>query len=308
MQPPPPAPNPNPQPASVRHDSMVDAAMFKPPSRLPVVVGTLVGLFVGALLSGVITATVAGQSTKGKGKVKVAESAAPATSTSAASSAAPSSAPGPRAGSLAARAAAGDAAARKEIEGKPLAARSAEEVLALSQATVAAERKELDDLAHKIALVPKVAKEDKAVADRLKELIQDRAIAPDVLAMFAKLPANTGPDLLYEVASSSRKNETTALADDLLYAKDVRPKASLELAPLLDLRKAEKCEDVAKALADVKRDADRRAFVPLLRYQNKRGCGEKKNEDCWPCLRDGDLLKDSLTAVQKRPPPPIPSL
>jgi hypothetical protein len=305
MQNPPPGPQPA-QNASARHDSMVDAAMFKPPSKLPIVFGVLVGLFVGALVSGLVTANVVGSAQKGKSKVRVVQSAS--ASAVASGSAAAMAAGAPAKGSLAERAAAGDVAAKKKLEAMPRSARTADETTALARAVVAAERKELDELGHKIGLVPKMAKEDKAVADRLKELVGDRAIATDALRMFASLPGNTGPDLLYAVVTASRvSDDTQKLAEDLLYAKDVRKKAALELGPILDLRKAESCEDVKKAIADVKRDADRRAFVPLIHYQNKRGCGDKKLDDCWPCLRDGDVLKDALTSVQKRPSPPTPS-
>jgi hypothetical protein len=191
-----------------------------------------------------------------------------------------------------------------------------DEVLALDKAREAAKRaeiqkkvdgvkKELADLAHKINLVPKVVHDDKEVKDRLKELTRDPDIAPEALRMFAKLKGKTGPDLLYDVVKSGKKDDkVTELADDLLYAKGVRSNASLELSPLLDLRKAETCEQVAKALPMVRRNADRRALIPLIRYQNKRGCGEKKSEDCWPCLREGeDILKEALINVQKRPAP-----
>lgn len=194
---------------------------------------------------------------------------------------------------------------RSERSGRPfdLGERTADEVTALAKARVEAKKKELGELARKITLVPKVAKADKEVAARLKELSSDREIATDTLRMFASLPSPIGPDLLYGVVAGAKKSDTTELAEALLYSKDVRPKASLELSALLDLRRAEQCEDVKKALADVTRNADRRAIVPLMRYENKRGCGEKKTDDCWKCLREGDLLKEAQKAVQKRPAP-----
>jgi hypothetical protein len=69
------------------------------------------------------------------------------------------------------------------------------------------------------------------------------------------------------------------------------------------MRKVEKCEEAAKILERAKKDADRRAFNPMMKFHQKRGCGEKKLEDCWPCLREGDLLKDATMEAQKRSSP-----
>ena len=209
----------------------------------------------------------------------------------------------PEATSLAGRAALDEEAARKEIEARPAAERTADEVTALARGRVVAKRKELAQLARKITLLPKVVKEDKELAARLKELHSDREIATDTLRMYASLPGITGPDLLYGVLSSGKKSDVTDLAEALLYAKDVRSKASPALASLLELRKSEQCEDVKKALGEVTKSADRRAVIPLMKYENKFGCGEKKKDDCWACLRDGDLLKEAQKAIQKRPAP-----
>lgn len=292
-----------------RKDSMADLALFKAPSKKTIVVSAGAGVVFGLLVGALIGSQLGGSSSKGERKGRKAESAA---SASASASAAPVASGAPAApetpaapaGGLAARAASGDEAAKKSIEARPLAQRTADEVTALARARVEAQRKELAELARKIKLLPKIVKEDKEVAARLKELTRDREIATDTLRMFASLPGPTGPDLLYNVLSAGKKDDTTTqLAHDLLYAKDVRPNASLELSALLDLRKAEKCEEVAAALPAVKRDADRRAIIPLMRFENKRGCGDKGKEDCWKCLRDGDLLKDAQLAVQKRPAP-----
>jgi len=286
--------------------------MFKPPSRRLTIVGTLGGLVVGGLVGVLVGSLIAGGGGKGG---KTGASASAATSAAPPSSATAGSAE-MDGKSLADRAAAGDMEAKKKLEAKPLAERTPDEVIALDLARIEADRaavrkrvedskKELGELAHKIDLVPKVVHDDKEVAARLKELTKDPDIARETLRMFSKLKGKTGPDLLYEVVKNGKKDDpTTELANDLLYSKGVRSNASMELSPLLDLRKAETCEEVAKALPMVRRNADRRALVPLIRYQNKRGCGEKKSEDCWPCLREGeDVLKEALINVQKRPAP-----
>jgi hypothetical protein len=288
----------------MRKESLVDISAFKSAPRTPLIVSAVAGVLAGGLLGALITAaTVGGGDSKGGKKARPESNAAGSASAAGVASGATDDGGAPGGNSLADRAAAGDVEAAKQIEAKPLEQRTADETTALSRSHAAAVRKEIIELGRKIALVPKVVKDDKVIAARLKEISEDREVATDLMRMYASLPEATGPDLLYNVVANGKKSETTKLAEELLYSKDVRPKASLPLAPLLDLRRAEKCEDVLKVLDSVKRDADRRAFGPLMKFHNKRGCGDKKTDDCWPCLREGDLLKDATTAAQKRSPP-----
>jgi hypothetical protein len=67
-----------------------------------------------------------------------------------------------------------------------------------------------------------------------------------------------------------------------------------------DVRNVADCEQAKKLLERAKLHADRRAVGPLMRLQEKRGCGKRELEDCWKCLRDGDLLKDALAEARKR--------
>jgi hypothetical protein len=293
----------------MKQDSVVDVSAFKPPSRLPMIMTAAGSLLIGALLGGLLTAASVSDDGKGKGKkAKPAPAASAESSASAApSGSAPPVAPPPVDGkkSVAERAALGDAAAKKQLEAKPLEQRTAEETLALARGRAEEKRKEIAETVRKIGLVPKIAKEDKEIAGRLKELTADREVAIDLLKAYAALPGGTGPDLLYAIVSSSKKNETYELAEQLLYSKDVRAKASPALSVILDIRKAEpeKCERVPPILERAKKDGDRRALIPLMRFNDKRGCGEKKISDCWPCLREGDLLRDAMVEVQKRPAP-----
>lgn len=291
-------------------DSVLAAASeFKPKSRLPIIVTGISAFVAGALLGALVTAATVSSDGKGKGKTKgKPEKSAPAASVAAsASGSAPAGdagAPPPKKGSLAARAIGGDAKAVEELEKKAPSERSFEEAIALSKGRTELKRKELAEIGRKVTLVPKLVKEDKDVANRLKELTNDREVSLDALKTLAEMPAPTGPDLLYNVISSSwKETDTTRQAEELLYSKEVRAKASPALAVVLDLRKVEKCEEAQKILERVKKEGDRRAFTPLMRLHNKRGCGEKKTEDCFPCIREGDLLKDATMEAQKRAGP-----
>jgi hypothetical protein len=89
-----------------------------------------------------------------------------------------------------------------------------------------------------------------------------------------------------------------------LYSTDVRPKASPALAVSLDLRVAETCEQYQSILPKALTDGDRRALHLLAKLNAKRGCGPKKTEDCFACLRDkSDELTATVNAVKSRRPP-----
>jgi hypothetical protein len=200
----------------------------------------------------------------------------------------------------------GDAEALKALEGRARTDRSAEETVALARGRAAAQRNEISELKRKIELVPKVGRE-KTTIDQLRDFAADRALAVDVLEMLASLEGEVGPDLLYTLWRDRRirDKETRELAEELLYSKDVRAKASAALGVTLDLRAVEdeKCDEAAKILERAKTQGDKRALYAMGRFYQKRGCGDNKLLDCWPCLREGDLLKDAAAEVRKRPSP-----
>jgi hypothetical protein len=45
--------------------------------------------------------------------------------------------------------------------------------------------------------------------------------------------------------------------------------------------------------------------VPINRLARRTGCGANKRQDCYPCLRDGDLLKKAFNAVRVRREPEL---
>lgn len=215
-----------------------------------------------------------------------------------------SAAPAPK--TLAERAAAGEAAAVKELEARPRTDRTAAQTLALASAAALTKKKALHVLRHKIELVPKLTK-DPATLKKIHAYIKDDQVADDALGMVASLPGPTGPDLLYSLWTRMHgKGEAGKLAEDLLYSKDVYKKASPALQALLDLRAAEKthkCEDVSKIVKKITDNGDRRAIGSILKLNSKYGCGPKKMDDCWKCLRGTHIIKDAVKGVMKHRAP-----
>jgi hypothetical protein len=287
-------------------DTDAELLALKPRSRTPVIVAALSGIVLGACL-GAGGAIAIG---RGAAKKPAAESAsarsAPAPSAAApvASSARPpasaaaSGAPAP--GSPLGRLLSGDPEAIKALEAKKPEERTLEEALALAKAHEAAKVREITELKRKLTLVPKFA-EEKATQSRIRELGNDREVATEMLGMLASLPEPLGADQLFSIlVRNTTKEESQKLAAELLATKEVRAKASPAVTVAFDLRNVTECEEAKKLLEQAKLHADRRAVAPLLRMQQKRGCGKRELEDCWKCLRDGDLLKDATTEARKR--------
>jgi hypothetical protein len=154
----------------------------------------------------------------------------------------------------------------------------------------------------KTKLVPDFAKSSKSQKS-IRQWASDNEMARDLFRGLAALPGATGPDLIYSIYANS-KGDTADLALAMLYSKDLKAKASPALAALLDLRKEENCEAASKLVEQLKDVGDSRSLMTLSRINmTKTGCGEKKNEDCFRCLRLGSLLKDAMIAVQRRPGP-----
>lgn len=163
-------------------------------------------------------------------------------------------------------------------------------------------------LRQKLEQAPALGK-DGATQNQLLHLAEDPATAVDALSAMAHLDAPVGADLLYEVWTSTQtRTDTTELARALLYSTDVRPKASPALSVALDLRVAETCEQDQAILPKALTDGDRRAVHLLTKLTAKRGCGPKKTDDCYSCLRaKADEVTATINAAKSRRAPSFTS-
>ncbi len=196
------------------------------------------------------------------------------------------------------------AGALASLAGKSPESLSSRELLSLAESRANTERDAARALRQKVEGTPALGR-DKSVQGELLRLASDTETARDALAAMATLEAPIGADLLYEVwTGTSQRTDTTELARTLVYSTDVRPKASPALAVALELRVAERCEQYQTALPKALKDGDRRALHLLTKLSGKRGCGAKKTEDCFACLRDkADELTATINAVKVRRAP-----
>jgi hypothetical protein len=264
-----------------------------------VLTGLLAALVAGAMAPSPV-AQPQGAATPGSdASAAAASSTAPSTSNDSQPSTAAAS------GSLLDRARVGDEKALATLERQKPEDRGAEEAIALASGRVAQEVSAVGKLKARLAADPGLAKDPKALAD-LRRMAQDPVTSRDALAAMAALPGSLSADLLYEAwTSTAERSMVTELAQALLMSKDVRPKASPALAVALDLRRAETCEENAKILQRAIEVGDKRAFAPLSRLLRHNGCGPTKKDDCYACIREGDLLTQALNSVKQRREPEL---
>lgn len=259
----------------------------------------------GAVIAALVVTAVRPNLEKANPKnARAAAAACPSIRVVAAPSASESNAPAmaatPPKNSLVARAAEGDREAVKLLENRPLEERSAAEVVALARAQTIEKRKSVAELGRKIQLVSKLL-DDPATSKSLRQYADDGEVATELIAALAELPGPAGPDALYRLGPASpQKSAASSLAEQVLYTKDVHAKASPALAVLLELRREQDCSKMATLLEKARTQADRRAIGSVARLENKYGCGPKKRDDCWACLRKTKLIRDTLKELGKR--------
>ena len=72
------------------------------------------------------------------------------------------------------------------------------------------------------------------------------------------------------------------------------------LRAIVKLRYSAGCDEKKALLADLRKSSDERALFELVPLQDKTGCGARKKDDCYPCLRTSNDLDDAITAVKSR--------
>lgn len=184
------------------------------------------------------------------------------------------------------RARAGELAALKELDKKPLGERTVAEALALEAGHAELARREGQSLLRALERDPALWRDASTLAHVVR-LSQDAEVAPSLLEGLARSSSPVAGELLYDlVERADRGGRLTLLADDLLVGPDVRPELSRALAVAVALRHATSCGALSSHLGAVLEHGDERAARVLERADKRTGCGPKGRDDCWACLRD----------------------
>lgn len=194
------------------------------------------------------------------------------------------------------------------LKARPPESLTARELALLAEAQTDEARAAGKALRSKIEANPALGR-DPVQQRELLRLAEDARTSTDALSAMAAMDAPISADLLYEVWTHTPvRTDATDLARALVYSADIRPKASPALAVALDLRLAERCEQYKAILPKALKDGDRRSSHLLLKLSSKRGCGAKKRDDCYACLREQrDELTATINAVKSRRPPEFSS-
>ena len=217
--------------------------------------------------------------------------------------AASASAPAVSSADLQDRAASGDLDALRRLELVPAAERGVGGSVAIARGHVQLRRSAIASLERDISLEPKVLDDVNTLA-RLHAFGGDPELYPDALPVIARLPGPLAPDMLYDLATRAPDGSNARiLAEDLLREGDVHDRASPSLAVLIKLRSSRACHRVRSVVKEVLAAGDERSVPVLEALEGKTGCGADSEQDCYPCLRDDDLLARAKDAVKERKAP-----
>jgi hypothetical protein len=166
---------------------------------------------------------------------------------------------------------------------------------------------ELDRLVRDLEKNP-AGLDDPNVREKVREFVRDRVTSRAALERLAEIKSPRALDLLYEIWTGSKdRTETTQLAEALLVAKDVRPRASPALELALALRdKPTDCAVIRQLVDRAERDADRRSAMLLVATGARKNCGEQGDSSCRKCLADAEHLRRAIQAAASRPEPTGP--
>lgn len=178
------------------------------------------------------------------------------------------------------------------IEAKAPESRTIADVLSLAE--VAVEKKRDAAARFNQDLLQAAGPPKKATMTELRKLVADPITAPQTLAAVASVPGPLGPDLLYELWSSTpNKTDATELARSLLSSQDVHARVSDALSVALHLRGIEACSDLVPLLERTRQVGDKRSLAPLTKWKRKRVCSPTALRDC--CT--ADQAKDIDAAI-----------
>lgn len=197
---------------------------------------------------------------------------------------------------LLARAERGELEALKRVELRAQSERGIDEARALVLGHAELTRRDgvrlVEDLGRDASLW-----KDRATLARLVELARDPSVAPDVLAALARTGHPTAADLLDALRLDFPAGSRLGLyAGDLLYSAEVRRTWSEPLRVSIELSQVAGCPRVLALLERAAEKADERALGALERLGAESGCGPKRSEDCYPCLRDAERTKELVAA------------
>jgi serine/threonine-protein kinase len=110
-----------------------------------------------------------------------------------------------------------------------------------------------------------------------------------------------GADIAYDLVTTPNVRPwVQKRAETFLQSAAFEKVASPGLRAIVRLRYSAGCDEKLSLLQGIEQDADERALFELVPLQDRSGCGARKKDDCYPCLRQSSGLDDAIAAVRAR--------
>ena len=139
------------------------------------------------------------------------------------------------------------------------------------------------------------------VASLVFQTAQVKASSDAAFALLEGGMGARGADIAYDLVTTPNVRQwVQSRAETFLQSAGFEKVASPGLRAIVKLRYSAGCDEKRALLADLKKNSDERALFELVPLQDKTGCGARKKDDCYPCLRTSNDLDDAITAVRGR--------
>jgi hypothetical protein len=139
------------------------------------------------------------------------------------------------------------------------------------------------------------------VASLLFQTSQVKASSDAAFALIEGSMGSRGADIAYDLVTTANVRPwVQSRAETFLQSPSFEKLATPNLRAIVKLRYSAGCDEKKLLLSDVRKVSDERALFELVPLQDKTGCGARKKDDCYPCLRVSNDLDDAITAVRAR--------
>jgi hypothetical protein len=151
-----------------------------------------------------------------------------------------------------------------------------------------------------LGLDPKL-NENSKIAEALYRSAQVPEAQGTTFRLLSGAMGSAGVGIIYDLSRAEDVNSNLrAHARRLLDRDEILAGASPALVVVLELEETKNCENLPPLLSRAELVGDKRALPLLRRLQEKTGCGPKREDDCYPCLRNDETLGSVIKTIEQR--------
>jgi serine/threonine protein kinase len=139
------------------------------------------------------------------------------------------------------------------------------------------------------------------VASLVFQTAQVKVSSDAAFALLEGAMGSRGADIAYDLVTTSNVRPwVQTRAETFLQSPAFEKVATPSLRAIVKLRYSAGCDEKKALLPDLKKSSDERALFELVPLQDRTGCGARKKDDCYPCLRTSNDLDDAIAVVRTR--------